>query len=232
MSPPRHSHEQLVNLAKLTAEDIAEVNQRRRPHNRLGFAYQMAFVRLANRFPAQQPFEIDEELLTFISLQLAIPVSQIRLYTQRQSTLWGHQEQIRVYLGLRRFGEPELRELEQFLFEEACRLEQTGPLLTQAKQFLRQTGILYPAEDTLRRLMIRQRQLAREYIFARLTDRLSPNLQEKLDALLLAGASHRTPFQSLKQPPGRASPTALLRLADKLAQIQASDLLTVDLALA
>jgi hypothetical protein len=50
ISPPRHSHEQLVNLAKLTAEDIAEVNHRRRPHNRLGFAYQMAFVRLAEKF--------------------------------------------------------------------------------------------------------------------------------------------------------------------------------------
>lgn len=167
--PSRYSHEQLVNFAKLSAEDLAEVNRRRRLHNRLGFAYQLAFVRLVNRFPAQQPFEIDDELLTFVSLQLAIPASWIRLYTQRQSTLSGHQEQIRVYLGLRRFGEPELRELEQFLFEEGCRLEQTGPLLTRAKQFLQEAGILYPADDTLRRLIIRQRQLAREHIFARIT---------------------------------------------------------------
>jgi TnpA family transposase len=99
MTPPCYSHEHLVNFAKLSAEDIAEVNRRRRTHNRLGFAYQLVFVRLVNRFPAQQPFEIDDELLTFVSLQLAIPASRIQLYTQRQSTLSGHQEQIRVYLG-------------------------------------------------------------------------------------------------------------------------------------
>jgi hypothetical protein len=41
MSLPRHSHEQLVNLAKLSAEDLAEVNRRRWSRNRLGFAYQL-----------------------------------------------------------------------------------------------------------------------------------------------------------------------------------------------
>jgi hypothetical protein len=32
------------------------------PAHRLGFAYQIAFVRLFNRFPRQQPFEIVDEL--------------------------------------------------------------------------------------------------------------------------------------------------------------------------
>ena len=41
---------------------MKEILQRRRDHNRLGFAYQMAFVRLVNRFPAQQPLEVLPEL--------------------------------------------------------------------------------------------------------------------------------------------------------------------------
>ncbi|NOK57432.1 MAG: hypothetical protein GFH27_549309n167 [Chloroflexi bacterium AL-W] len=48
-----YSHDQLVRLAYLTHADITGINQRRHPHNRLGFAYQLAFVRLFNRFPSQ-----------------------------------------------------------------------------------------------------------------------------------------------------------------------------------
>ena len=57
------SHERILRVAHFSAEDVAEINQRRRTHNQLGFAYQLAFVRLANRFPIQQPLEINEELL-------------------------------------------------------------------------------------------------------------------------------------------------------------------------
>lgn len=140
-----YSQHQLQVAATLTTTDLQEIQQRRRARNCLGFAYQLAFVRLANRFPTQQPFELDEELLTFVSLQLDLPTQLIETYAQRQSTLSEHQDQIRTYLDLRRFGEVEIQMLEQFLFEEACRLEQTGPLLTRAKQFLREASILYPA---------------------------------------------------------------------------------------
>lgn len=230
MSATEFSHEQILRVAQFSPADLAEIQQRRRAHNQLGFAYQLAFVRLANRFPSQQPLEIHEELLTFVSVQLAIPAQLLPVYTQRQSTLSEHQERIRTYLNLGRFGEAELQRLEQFLFEEACRLEQTGPLLSRAKQFLQEAGILYPADDTLRRLMIGQRQQARDHIFGRITDSLSALLRERLDALLVAGDRRLTPFQTLKQPPGRPSPAALLRLAAKLEEIQGTEILTVDLA--
>jgi hypothetical protein len=44
-----------------------EVAKCRRDHNRLGFAYQIGFARLFNRFPAQQPLEINDELLSFVA---------------------------------------------------------------------------------------------------------------------------------------------------------------------
>ena len=44
----------------------------RRPHKRLGFAYQVAFVRLFDRFPQQQPFELFEELVWFSAAQLGL----------------------------------------------------------------------------------------------------------------------------------------------------------------
>lgn len=44
MSRAKYSHEQLVSQAKLNQEDLVEINRRRQPHNRLGFAYQLARV--------------------------------------------------------------------------------------------------------------------------------------------------------------------------------------------
>jgi hypothetical protein len=56
------SRDQLKRAATLTKEDFVQLGKCRRPHNRLGFAYQVAFVRLFYRFP-QQPFELIEELV-------------------------------------------------------------------------------------------------------------------------------------------------------------------------
>lgn len=90
--PNEITHQQLLNVAKLTPEDIKVIYQCRRDYNRLGFAYQLAFVKLAARFPAQQPFELDDELLTYVvSAQLNIPVSAIQTYLKRQPTLSEHQ---------------------------------------------------------------------------------------------------------------------------------------------
>ena len=89
----------------------------------------------------------------YASMQLNIPDSAIEQYLQQPRTIITHQQAICDYLGLRRLGETEVALLESFLFEEACRLEQTGPLLVQAKAFLKENGILFPADSTRRRLI-------------------------------------------------------------------------------
>ncbi len=66
-----YTRRQLRREAALTEADLEEIRQCRRPHNRLGFAYQLSFVRLLNRFPNQQPFEVVEELAIFTSVQLS-----------------------------------------------------------------------------------------------------------------------------------------------------------------
>ncbi len=77
---------QLTKLARLTAADLELIQQRRRDHNRLGFAYQLAHVRLFNRFPTQQPFEIIDDVVLFIGLQLDISPDLIGEYSTRRET--------------------------------------------------------------------------------------------------------------------------------------------------
>jgi uncharacterized protein DUF4158 len=113
------SRDQLKRAATLTEEDFVQLDKCRRPHNRLGFAYQVAFVRLFDRFPQQQPFELIEELVCFSAAQLRLDARLIELYRKRQQTITG-------YLRLRAFDNAEAARLEQFLFEESCRLEQAS----------------------------------------------------------------------------------------------------------
>lgn len=225
----KYSQQQLVELAQLSLADLNEINQRRQPYTRLGFAYQLAFVRLYNRFPSQIPFELEEELLTFVGVQLKIPPESIHDYTQRRETIAEHQPSIRVYLGLRRFGDAEIERLNQFLFDEACRLEQTSALLTKAEHFLQEQKILCPAQDTLVRLIVHQREQSRQHIYQRIIDSLTLDQQGNLDKLIEVDKRRLAPLQALKEAPKRASPSAMLHLLEKLDAIEKTGVLTLDL---
>jgi len=225
----KYSQQQLVELAQLSIADLNEINQRRQPYTRLGFAYQLAFVRLYNRFPAQVPFELEEELLTFVSIQLKIPTESIYNYTKRRENIAEHQLAIRIYLGLRRFGDAEIAILKQYLLEEACRLEQTSLLLTQAEHFLQEQKILSPAQDTLLRLIVHQREQSRQHIYQRITASLTLEQQRNLDKLIEVDESRVSPLQTLKDAPKRASPSAMLSLLEKLAAIEQTGVLVVTL---
>jgi hypothetical protein len=142
MTTPSFSRGQMVRDASLTKADLAEVAKCRRDHNRLGFAYQVGFVRLFNRFPAQQPLEVCDELLGFVAMQLNIDAANIEGYAVRQHTVSDHQARIRDYLELVVFDPEQAQALERFIFEESCSLQQTASLLARAREFLKQWRVL------------------------------------------------------------------------------------------
>ncbi len=222
--------DQLDYSAQISLEDMEQISSCRRDHNRLGYAYQLSFVKIKNRFPVQQPLEVSEDILNYVSVQLSIPADLITSYEKRQQTVSEHQNRIRIYLNLRRYGDREETELKQFLFEEACRLEQTAALLCRAEQFLKDKRILKPSGDTLHRLTGNQRQEARQHIFKKISESLSKEIRDKLDAMIDTQNKRRSVLNELKQPPGQASPKALLRLTKKIEQIEAADILNIDLS--
>ena len=123
----------------------------------------MGFVRLLNRFPAQQPFELIDELLTFVGVQLTVDAGLITHYQHRRQTISEHQQRITEYLHHTPFGETEAKRLEAFVFEESCRLEQTAALESRVQEFLKEQKILQPADSTVARIIGEQRKLAREH---------------------------------------------------------------------
>ena len=225
------SRGQLVREATLTEDDLAEIAKCRRDHNRLGFAYQVGFVRLFNRFPAQQPLEISDEVLHFVSLQVGIDETRIADYAPWQHTTSEHQKRIRDYLKLAVFDAGQSQALERFVFEESCRLEQTASLLARAREFLKGRRVLFPAESVLLRLVGEQKKRAREHIVAKLAGALSPGVIKALDDLLEVKEGEAVSgLQGIKANPAKPSASAMQGLAEKLAAIEATGTLAVDLS--
>lgn len=224
------SRPRLIRDASLLEADRHEIAQRRRPHNRLGFAYQIAFVRVLGRFPRQAPLEIDGDILRFTALQLRLSPDLIPAYAARRQTVSEHQQRIRNYLDLRLFDATAADQLDQFLEGEALRLDRSAALLARGRAWLQEQRILAPADYVLRRAVSPARQKARAAMMNRMMACLSASMRERLDALV--AVSEDEPFSALnriKTTPARASPAGMSRLLAKLELIEDTGILEIDI---
>lgn len=227
----------LLRLARLTEADRAALHELRLDHTRLGFAYQLAFIRLTGRLPRQRPLELDEDLLAFVAQQLGLEAGVVNLmerYASRQPTVSEHTERARNHLGLRPFRSGDRDGVRGFVRKEAEHLEQAAGLVAASEEYLRRNNVLLPAESTLRRIVGNERAAARTEIFDRIEALLSSDLCGSLDDLLVVipspGAKDTSRLQSLKEPPGAASPQSLLIELEKLDVIAETGAMTIDLA--
>ena len=224
-----YTRQQVISLGQFSSEDFEYIKQCRGKHTKLGLAYQLTFVRLLNRFPVQQPLEIIDEILVYVSAQLGIVAKLIYEYDHRRETVAEHQDRICNYLDLRPFSTAVVSEVEPFIFSEAFRLEQITALRARTKEFLRSQHILEPADDTIRRLIQTQREAARTFIYNRITELLSNEMKMGLDALLAVEQKRYSSLHHLKQPPARPSPTGLVKLTQKLEHIKKMAILEIGL---
>lgn len=217
----------LIECGKLDQSDILQINQCRGKHNKLGFAYQLIFVKLLNQFPQLTPFEIIEEIATYASVQLAVDLDSINLYKENRKTIAAHQQEIMCCLGLKQFNDR--KQLENFVFNEALRLEAPSLLKNVAIQFLKEHKILSPTTDTLNRLIAEQRNNARKYIFDTVQSKLSASIVEKLNNLLTVQTEY-SGLEMLKRAPPIPSAKAILNLIQRLNIIKETEVLSIDLS--
>jgi hypothetical protein len=91
--PP--SQADLERVFFLDDEDRALVGQRRGQHMKLGFALQLVTVRWLGTF-LEDPLDVPGEVLEFVAEQLGVEdPSQVKRYTERRETTFGHQRDIR-----------------------------------------------------------------------------------------------------------------------------------------
>ena len=221
----------MASTTQFSEKDLKEIKQCRHGYTQLGFGYQLAFVRTFNRFPAQEPLYIVDEIITFVSLQLRIDPHNIQRYDRRRKTVSEHQDIIRRYLTLRFFSSVSL-EVEDFLFKESYSLEQTSSFMARLRDFLKQNQILEPSQDTMLRMIQTQREAARAAIYDKVSGLLCGKMQQSLDAMISTEADNATysPLYFLKPPPGNPSPASFIKLTETLERIKDAGILSVDLA--
>ena len=89
---------------------------------------------------------------------------------------------------------------------------------------------LQPAQDTLERIIVTQRDRAKKEITKKIANRLNDSTKEALDKLLKKKKGDRfSSLQSLKRDPRKPSPSAMLQLIGKLEKIELTGILNIDI---
>ena len=229
VSDPDVSRPRLIREASFLEADQREIALRLGRHNQLGFAYQVAFVRVLGRFPQQAPLKIDGEILRFAALQLGADAETIHAYAGRQQTVSDHQHRIGEYLRLGAFDAAGSERLARFLEDEALRLERTASLLARARAWLRDEHVLAPGDSVLRRAVGAARHQARARLTHRMAERLSAPMRDRLDALVAVGDDQpHSPLQRIKASSSNPSVGGMKRLLARLALIEATGVLGID----
>lgn len=215
--------EAIERLFTLTAEELAEVRCRRRPHNRLGYAVQWAYLRYPGR-----PWEPDEQppaaVLAYLAQQLGVAPDELVRYGQERPIT--RHEHLRLLLqtgGYRPFEARTRRELAVWLRAAAQSTERGLKLVEALVQEMRTRRIVLPALSALEALVWEVRREARADAERALVERLSVAQAAALEALLSRDPAY-SPSQAalswVRGVSGKPGPTTLLRFAERLRYLQ------------
>lgn len=229
--PDEISREDLERFCWLDDADLLVAGRRRGVHNRLGFAVQLATVRVVGRFltdPLVVPWPVVESLAGQLDIADA---SALRLYAQRGQTGYDHAAEISTVYGYVDFADPvKYEELRVFLSARAWTSSE-GPvrLFERAVLWLRERKVLLPGVSILTRLVAEVRAGANDRLYAVLIDAAGPALIQELEALLRVEVGSRlTVWERLRTGPSRVSVPELLRQLDRLTRLQALGAGTID----
>jgi hypothetical protein len=156
------SQQSLIEKGTLQEEDWTLVANCRGDYNKLGFTYQLIFIRLLNILPNQSPFEIIDEIVIYAAIQLSIDNASIEKYKNNRKKIYDHQQEIIQHLNYKEFDDNAQSRLNSFILEKSLQFESVGLLQIKSVEFLQKLQILLPARDTLLRIVKKQRFFVRK----------------------------------------------------------------------
>ncbi|MCI2423734.1 DUF4158 domain-containing protein [Saccharopolyspora sp. K220] len=229
--PASLSRSELERYFFLDDADRGLLRGKRRTHNRLGFAIQLASVGFLGRFmpdPRQVPSEVAEYLAE--QLEIADP-SCLKDYGERDGTARTHAGEIQKTEGWRNFSEV-TSELSEWLDARAWT---TGagpkPLFDAAVGWLRERKVLLPGATRLTRLVGSCREAATQRLWETPHDLLDDDQRAALDGLLEVPEGHRhSRLDRMRRPPTRVSGPAMVDALQCAAEILGLGFAEVDTA--
>lgn len=211
---------ELLKHYTLADEDLVHIRQRRRAHNKLGFALQLCLLRYPGRLLISGEV-IPIELLDFISAQLGLSAVDLLDYASREETRFEHLDELRRIYRFRSFTSKEVRGLRNWLRDEAEHATSNEDLVRRFALKCRSCRIILPATTTIERLCAGALVLAERRVEKRIFKLLSLDTQQKLLNLLTEAVDdYVSRFVWLRKiEPGSNSTTAN-ELLDRLEYLQ------------
>ena len=215
---------ELLRHYTLSDEDLGHIRQRRRAHNRFGFALQLCVLRYPGRVLAPGEL-IPAQVSDFIAAQLGLTSDDLLLYAAREETRHEHLADLRRIYGYRSFSGRGARDLREWIAREVEAATSNEDLARRFVAECRRTRTILPGSSTIERLCADALVEAERRIEDLIAHRITPTLSENLAHLLEDTVDGRvTRFVWLRQFEVGANSAAANRLMDRLEYLQRFDL--------
>ncbi|EBJ5114076.1 MULTISPECIES: Tn3 family transposase [Pseudomonadota] len=215
---------ELLRHYTLSDEDLGHIRQRRRAHNRFGFALQLCVLRYPGRVLAPGEL-IPAQVSDFVAAQLGLTSDDLLLYAAREETRHEHLADLRRIYGYRSFSGRGARDLREWIAREAEAATSNEDLARRFVAECRRTRTILPGSSTIERLCADALVEAERRIEDLIAHRITPTLSENLAHLLEDTVDGRvTRFVWLRQFEVGANSAAANRLMDRLEYLQRFDL--------
>lgn len=222
--------EELGVFFHLGEADLRLVNNKRRDHNRLGFALQLTTPRYLGRF-LSDPTQVPASVVAHVADQLDIdePLTVLQQYGERDGTARTHAAEIRRAHDWKHFDDHQTA-LADVLNSRAWDTE-GGPqaLLLHAVTWLRRRKILLPARTPLQELVATARRSAEDKMYAKLDEALTDPQRSRLDKLLHS-PSHLEALDRLRTSPKHATWESLAKALERARQVRQLAFTEVDVS--
>jgi TnpA family transposase len=167
----------------LSAEDLEDIDDRRRPENRFGYALQLCALRYPGRLISSREV-IPESVVRFIGAQLGMIGDEILPYAARRQTRQQHLQALRQVYGFKMFSGHRARELKKWLASEAENATSNHDLVRRFVDECRRTRTILPGISVIERLCAEALVAAERRIDSAIVARLNDTMKARLDGLL------------------------------------------------
>jgi len=192
------------------------VQKQREDHNRLGFSLQLCTLRYLG-FSPNDISTVPDNVVSYVSKQLRVEPSCLKLYGERIQTQSDHLQEIQDYLGFHISSTLELEKHSRWLLERALEHDKPSLLLQLSCEKFYQEKIVRPGITRLEKMVATARSQAQEETYKRLSPLLTFEQKTFLDGLLVSDATtNRTHLGWLSKGATSNSASAMIVCLQKL----------------
>ncbi|OCB01825.1 transposase [Acidithiobacillus ferrivorans] len=219
------TQDDLIRRYAFSERDLSIIRQHRRPENRLGFAVHLCYMRYPGVILGAEETPCTA-LLQMVAHQIGVPVEIWADYSQREQTRREHLMELQTAFGFTTFTTTRhYRSAIESLDDLSWQMDKGIVLASTLVEGLRQQKVLLPAPEVIDRICAESITRANRRIYAALTDVLSADHRQRLDALLKRKeGGQKTVLAWLREAPAKPNSRHMRRHIERLQALQAIDL--------